>query len=284
MEHIVVGVDGSPQGDHAVAWAVREAQLRPATVDVVHCYVVHARGAVMHVPDQERAEARLHQIVERNRHVLDRVKWSADTVGVFGAISAGLVDMGEDAALIVVGSRGAGGVGRLGLGSTGYRVAAHATTPVAVVRGDAVAEPSDPREVVVGVDGSDAARRALHWAADEAARRDVPLVAVHAVHSGVDAATLARMSTDHRNQVLERSQAAGDELLRSVMGEVDTGERAVTHVSERGAPTRVLLSHSGPDRLLVLGTHGRGAVGRMVFGSVSRRCLHDADGPVVVVP
>lgn len=45
-----------------------------------------------------------------------------------------------------------------------------------------------------------------------------------------------------------------------------------------------LLDHSGINRLLVVGTHGRGAVGRVVLGSVSHQCLHHAMGSVVVVP
>lgn len=284
MERIVVGVDGSPHADRALAWAVHEAELRLAAVDVVHCYVVHARGVVMYVPDQEQAEARLDDVVQRNQHVLDRVKWSSGTMGVFNAVSSGLVDAGEGAALIVVGARGVGGFERLRLGSTGYRVAAHATNPVAVIPGDTTVERDGQREIVVGVDGSNAAHRALRWAADEAARREVGLVAVHAFQPPLDAATLARLSTEHRDEVVEGSRADADDLLRTAMGGVDTTGLAVTHVVERGAPADVLLAGAGPDRLLVLGTHGRGALGRVVFGSVSHQCLHHADGPVVVVP
>lgn len=149
MQRIVVGVDGSPQADRALAWAVREAELRLAAVDVVHCYVVHARGVVMYVPDQDEAESRLDEIIDRNQHVLDRVKWTAGTMGVLNAPSAGLVDAGEDAALIVVGSRGAGGFDRLRLGSTGYRTAAHATTPVAVIPPTAEDDVEDPLGLMV---------------------------------------------------------------------------------------------------------------------------------------
>ena len=37
-------------------------------------------------------------------------------------------------------------------------------------------------------------------------------------------------------------------------------------------------------RIVVVGPHGRGTIGRVVFGSVSHQCLHHAAGPVVVVP
>ncbi|CAN5897590.1 hypothetical protein BH23ACT10_BH23ACT10_03290 [soil metagenome] len=52
----------------------------------------------------------------------------------------------------------------------------------------------------------------------------------------------------------------------------------------RWAVGEVLLTRAGDSHLLVVGTHGRGALGRLAFGSVSHQCLHHAAGPVVVVP
>lgn len=284
MQRIVVGVDGSPQADRALAWAVREAELRLAAVDVIHCYVVHARGVVMYVPDQDAAEARLDEVIDRNQHVLDRVKWTAGTMGVFNAPSAGLVDAGEGAALIVVGSRGAGGFDRLRLGSTGYRTASHATTPVAVVPPTADNELQEPRGLVVGVDGSRAAQRALRWALDEVGYRDVDLTVVHAFQLAADPVMAARTSDERRAQLLTRSYEAAERVVHDALTAADVASDRVSRAVELGTPADVLLSHTGPGRLLVVGTHGRGTIGRMVFGSVSHQCLHHADGPVVVVP
>jgi nucleotide-binding universal stress UspA family protein len=284
MQRIVVGVDGSTQADRALAWAVHEAELRLAAVDVVHCYVVHARGVVMYVPDQDEAEARLDEIIDRNQHVLDRVKWTAGAMGVFNAPSAGLVDAGEDAALIVVGSRGAGGFDRLQLGSTGYRTAAHATAPVAVIPSTAEDELHETHGLVVGVDGSQAAQRALRWAVEEADHRSVRLSVVHAFQLAVDPVMVARASDERRAQLLTRGQEAAEQAVRDALAAADVSMADVTLVIEPGPPADVLVSHTGPGRLLVLGTHGRGAIGRMVFGSVSHQCLHHAAGPVVVVP
>lgn len=283
MERIVVGVDGSPQADLALAWAVREAELRLAGVDVVHCYVVHVRGVVMYVPDQERADARLDEIVERNQHLLDRVKWSSGTIGVFSSASTGLVDAGEGAALIVVGSRGAGGFDRLRLGSTGYRTAAHATTPVAVVPAVAEADAGEPDGTVVGVDGSRSAVHALRWAVDEAARRGVALTVVHAFQPPADPTALGQLPDEGREQLLARARNDAQRVVGDALAAADAPVD-VAQVIDGGAPADLLLSHAGPRRLLVLGTHGRGTIGRVVFGSVSHQCLHHADGPVVVVP
>lgn len=284
MQWITVGVDGSPQADRALAWAVREAELRLATVEVVHCYVVHARGVVMHVPDREQAEERLQRIVERNQHVLDRVKWTAEPMGVLTSASTGLVDVGEGADLIVVGSRGAGGFERLRLGSTGYRTAAHATTPVAVIHEDLDTDRDGRRPLVVGVDGSRAADRALHWAVDEARRREVPLTVANGFEPDADPTMLVAVSESRRVQLVTKARQAAERVVEAAIDGVDTSGLTVDRVVELGVASDVLLSTSGPDRLLVVGTHGRGALGRLVFGSVSHQCLHHADGPVVVVP
>ncbi len=282
-QQIVVGVDGSPQADRALRWAVREAELRLATLSVVHCYVVHVRGLVLRVPDRDLAEDRLDEIVDRNRDVLDLVKWTAETTGVVSAPSAGLVDVGEDAALIVLGSRGSGGFQRLRLGSTGYRTAAHASTPVAVIR-DGDDEARDGRRaVVVGVDGSRGALRAIRWARSEAARRGVPLTVLHAYSA--DAALLRTMSAEQRQRFLTRQRDEAERVVRDVLDDVDAPEDIdIEPVIERGSAADVLLDHAGSDHLLVVGTRGHGALGRLVFGSVSHQCLHHAAGPVVVVP
>lgn len=286
MQRIVVGVDGSHGADTALAWAVREAELRDADVDVVHCYVVHARGIVMDTPDQKDALARLDEVVERNRQRLDRVTWSADIMGVANSPSAGLVDMGVGAALIVVGARGAGGFARLRLGSTGYRTAAHATAPVAVIpdADDRGSPRADHLALTVGVDGSRAATRALQWAVEEARRREAPLTAVHAYGTSVDTTRRARLSGERREQLLTRAREEAEVVVRNAFDRVDASGVDVDVVYEHGAPADALLSRSGADRLLVVGTHGRGTIGRMIFGSVSHQCLHHADGPVVVVP
>lgn len=283
MERIVVGVDGSPRADRALAWAAREARVWDAALEVMHCYVVHAVGAVVYVPDEANARERLAAIVERNRAELAPVKWSSDTRPVFRAPSTGLLDAAEDADLLVVGARGSGGFGDLLLGSTAHRVAAHASTPVAVVGDEATAD-DGRRPLVVGVDGSRAGVRALGWAVEEARRRAVDLTVVHAFQLPADADVLRAVSMQPRTRLLHRIQQEAEEVLHSTVRRVDHGSVAVALSVQRGPAAAVLLARSGADRVLVVGTHGRGALGRAVMGSVSRQCVHHARGPVVVVP
>lgn len=286
MQHIVVGVDGSVHAERALRWAITEARLTSASVELLHSYVVHAHAGMLVHDQRAPAKAALDAIVERNRSLLDGVEWSITVAPVLASPAAALVDPATRADLVVVGSRGLGGFNELLLGSTSYRTAAHAAVPVAVVPAGAGGEAVDGRRaVVVGVDDSPNAQRALRWAFDEAQRRDVTLMVVHVYpwppEWTLEAGTSPEHLDDYQSEVHDRAVEVVDRL-------VDQLEVSATADVERvvlaGPPAGVLLGQAGSERLLVMGTHGRGALGRTLFGSVSHQCLHHANGPVVVVP
>lgn len=139
MERIVVGVDGSDHSRTALEWAVGEARLRGAQLDVVHVWLLPAyaygAGLAMPVPI-DRGE--LQQDAEE---LLDRIVDSVDTTGVEvnriameGTAARCLVEVAQGASLLVVGSRGRGGFTGLLLGSVSQQVAHHAPCPVVIVR------------------------------------------------------------------------------------------------------------------------------------------------------
>lgn len=239
------------------------------------------------VSSHELAEPVMDRIVERNRQALDTVTWTTALVPVTGAsYSAALADAGHDADLIVVGSRGRGGFGALLLGSTSYRTAGRSPCPVAVVRGDLdQAAPAAVERIVVGVDGSRPASRALRWALEEAELREVPVTVVHGyteraflVHAGLRSdAGLERA----RKVTREHAAEIIDDALQAYEGDTRV---PVDQVTSADSPAGLLLEHAAPDALLVVGTRGHGAVAQMLLGSVTHQCLHHATGPVVVVP
>lgn len=284
MSHIVVGVDGSPQADDALRWAVREAQIRSTEIELVHVFVIEVHRAGFATPSRTLAERTLDAVIERNRDMLADVKWESSAVPVIGgSFSAPLVSAGEDAELVVVGSRGSGGFRRLLLGSTSYRTAGHAPCPVAVIRGR---DGSEEQPIVVGIDGSKTARRALRWALDEAALRGADVIAVHAFLAPPyhGPAPIEAEADLERRRVDTRREA--DEVAERVFAEVDVPAGvALDRAVVPGSPAGALLHHAGDvGRLVVVGSRGHGALGRAFLGSVSHQVLHHAAGPVIVVP
>ena len=102
-------------------------------------------------------------------------RWSSTTYA-----AAALLDASDGADLLVVGARGLGRVRRLLLGSVSQQCLHHATCPVAIVRDGT--QQSDERiaRIVVGIDGSDTAGRALEWALEAGRLHQATVEVVHA--------------------------------------------------------------------------------------------------------
>lgn len=140
MGRIVVGVDGSPQAAAALRWAIDEAALRQATLEVIHAWLFPVVGDMPGAAgdslawDLERAAG----------HLLDRViddvagpdpAVKIDRRVLEGSPAAVLVDAADGADLLVVGSRGRGGFAQLLLGSVAEQCVHHTRCPVCVVHG-----------------------------------------------------------------------------------------------------------------------------------------------------
>lgn len=145
---VVVGSDGSDHGLGALAFAFEEASLRKVPLVVVRTWNdALLDSTAHHYPlsvSSERIDADEHAALEEQlagwRDTYPDV--SVEAVVVRGKPVRTLLDYGENAALLVVGSRGRGGFTGMLLGSTSQALVTHAPCPVAVVRR---AEPGEGR-------------------------------------------------------------------------------------------------------------------------------------------
>jgi nucleotide-binding universal stress UspA family protein len=135
------------------------------------------------------------------------------------------------------------------------------------------------RTIVVGVDGSENAQRALDWAITLAEPADARVVAVHALGllDRVDHERVA--SASHRDEIL-------DEFRTVWCAALDASACADERVIVDGTPADVILGaaidHAAD--LVVVGERGSGGGPARDLGSTSRRVLEGADRPVLVVP
>jgi nucleotide-binding universal stress UspA family protein len=138
------------------------------------------------------------------------------------------------------------------------------------------------RDVVVGVDGSADALRAVRWAAHEARLRSAPLRLV-AAHEPVGDPGGAHRTSEHRfGEVRRRTAAEAVAVAAAVVAEV-APEVEVRGRTGCGRPVDVLRDESRSARLLVVGDRGRGRLEGTIAGSVAAAVVIRANCPVVVV-
>jgi nucleotide-binding universal stress UspA family protein len=140
VHRVVVGVDGSPQAELALRWAIREATAWQAElVAVTGVPVTSSTGALAWLPDAVDHDQVLQDVASALDVLIDRV--AADEPGaptvkrtvLDGTGAQLLTEASGTTDLLVVGSRGRGGFAGLLLGSTSQAVLHHAQCPVVVI-------------------------------------------------------------------------------------------------------------------------------------------------------
>jgi len=139
--------------------------------------------------------------------------------------------------------------------------------------------------IVVGIDGSEESKQAMHWAVAEAKLRGAPLRVVHtwtfpymAAGPGLDPVLDA--------DVIEDVRRAAEKLVESELAELGSALSGVDverTVVEGAAAPALIKAAEGAD-LLVVGSRGRGGFAGLLLGSVSQQCAHHAPCPLVIVP
>ncbi|UOX90621.1 universal stress protein [Amycolatopsis sp. FBCC-B4732] len=259
---VLAGVDASEASFAAVRWAAEEAMRRDVTLRLVHASVFDD------TPPRAHEELLLEHVHRWLRRAADVAREQVPGVRVETAVRLGLaVDLlleeAADAALVVLGSHGLGGLRGALIGSVALRVAAEAPCPVVVVPGH---RPARKGPVVVGIDRTESSEHALRFAVETAAATRARLLVVHAWHAGDGVAEQYELET----------------RVAAWQGKYPDLEVFSQVVRDR-VPARA-LQHVAPDaRLFVVGTRGRGPVAGGVLGSTGNALLAHAACPVAVV-
>lgn len=280
---VVVGADGSPQATNAVEYAAIEAMLRRRSLLIVHAYVWPPAAVAYSAELAVTADATMRRtadeiLADAARHAaLAAPGVDCSTRTVTGDPAAVLRELSEQADLMVLGARGAGGFAGMMVGSVAAHLAPHACCPVVVVRGHTAGGP-----VVVGVDGSPASTAALDFAAEEADRRATELVALH---------TWTTASSTELNDSLPISYDSWDSQQehQRVLSEALAGiaerypDLAVHSEVRHGIARQMLTALSDGAQLVVVGSRGHGGFTGLMLGSVSQHLIYRAACPVAVV-
>lgn len=274
---IVVGFDGSRDAVHALSWALGTAALTKAPLEVVV-----AAMPTEHLPTalaEHEEDFALRTSRAAKDKVAERPEVDATVVVERGWALPVLMQAAEDAALLVVGSRGHNRFETQWLGSVSQHLAGHARGPVAVVRPP---QKLGAEEILVGVDGSPPSVRALEYAVARAELTGESVLAVHAFPSlSYGGGGIGALATDIDTTEVDEAERLAAELVAGVA--VDHPDVAIRSTASMGRAARVLARLSEDASLVVVGSRGRTPVQELLLGSVSQETLHRAVCPVVVV-
>ena len=283
VEPVVVGVDASEDSLAATRFAAEEAQRRGAPLRIVHALPIPFQGVAVPPGDldvpyllRSGAEGVVQWAAEAaieggGPPLVTTTVEEGDPVGV-------LCEESVHAQLVVVGSRGVGGVAGLLLGSTASGIAATAHCPVVVLSGGTTIRVQHRRSVVVGIEGRPGDDEVLAFAFAEASSRGTDLIAVHAWQDVALETAFQSLGpfVDWAGVQAEEERLLSEALVGWADKEPDV---SVNEVVLREKTARALASASLTAQLLVVGHHRRRRL-----ASTTHALLHQATCPVAVVP
>ncbi|GHD86025.1 universal stress protein [Streptomyces naganishii] len=296
---VVAAVDGSDDSLRALDWAYDAALRRGAPLRVVHVrqYAAWIQPEVLvaappEAEDEVLAQARTHLAGRSGGTGGPAGEADVEYRGLDGLPSALLPELGAEAQLLVLGSRGRGGFASLLLGSNGLAAARDAECPVVVVPrpGREVPDPAPPAgpgpRVVVGLNVDSPDEATLAFAFGEAARRGARVEAVVAypwpARTWVTPGEFTPPAADQ--QEIENETRTLAEGFLAPHRTRHPGVHAEARVLPGDAAGRLVAASPGAE-LVVVGRHRRRllAPARML-GSVTQAVLLHAASPVAVVP
>ena len=273
VKRILVGVDGSAASLDALRWAVRLAGSAEGEVTAVNAFTPSTSELSPEYAKVLRSEGE-HRLAD----------WCAaatspglvDSLLVDGDPNALLKAAAQNADLLVVGTRGAGGFAHLHLGSVAHHLAHHTQVPLAIVPTSAAGH--QVKRIVVGVDGSTGSAAAVAFCASLAPLLGAPVMAVYADES------FAEWVSESVSRSWCRSAEA--EIRRWVAPIEDNGVAVAVDVGRNIHPIAALSRaiEAEPDTLAVVGTRGLGGISGMRLGRVPIQLVHHTGAAVVMVP
>jgi nucleotide-binding universal stress UspA family protein len=285
---LIVGVDDTDRSRDAIALGQQLALALPRELIAVYVHTLEELDALMsgHHPDEVERLVAEHAAAKHAKVRAVAAEMGVSDVQLRQATSAaaGLHDqaVGNDAALVALGSSSRSGLGRVLPGGTAERLLSGSPVPVAVAPNGYASRV--PRLAVIGVgfDESPDAQQAVRWAADFTSRSgaSLRLLAVDAPVAFGGTAVGGAWGMQTARQVLAGElQSESEHLAEVLSADLDVDARLF-----RGPPAKVLVEHSQHLDLLVLGSRGYGPLKSVLLGSVSSYVLRNAHCPVLVVP
>jgi nucleotide-binding universal stress UspA family protein len=286
---ILVPLDGSALAERALPEAEALARQTGAALLLVRILplptaLTASAGAAGEAAPEARA------FLDRHAGHLVARGLVTDTRVIYGDPAEAILQeaASRDAATIVMATHGRTGLGRLVFGSVAEAVLRRATAPLLLVRAwdeDAAPPPlaAHPR-VLVPLDGSPFAEEALPVAANLTMALGGELVLLHAI-SPIEPVIFPELAYSTWPEGQEERLAAGREYLHDLVARSATGGCPVHFDVRLDVPTLAIAEAAREHgaALMVMATHGRGALGRLALGGVAHATLTHTRMPLLLI-
>ncbi len=285
VEKILLSSDGSEFSEGAVREAIRLAKTCSSKLSVL--------SVLDYNPEFDSVAPQIIEIKEKDaRKHLDDVQAEAGKAGVDCVT---IVQKGEDAykniveeavknksTMIVMGRRGRTGLKRLMMGSVTARVIGHAPCNVLVVPH---AAQLGFKSIVVATDGSKYSLAAASEAIGLAKRNGSELTVISVVPAEIATPTDIDFTMTQRELIAEKEMHNAEKNAKAVKEAAQKEGVSVKAFVMSGKPPDAIIQIAGERKadLIVLGSHGRTGVERLLMGSVAERVIVLAACPVLVV-
>jgi nucleotide-binding universal stress UspA family protein len=282
---ILLATDGSEDATLAARASIELSNRTASELHVVH---VWHDVPTPHFHSFVRAQLR-KEAEEILKKQIERIEQSGGTIAEVhlreGRTIDEILDLSEEleVGLLIVGSRGLGGVGRILLGSVSEGIVHHSRRPVLLMRGGQDAWP--PSRVIVGDDSSEDAREAGKLAASIGELFGATALLVRAYPRLPETDPEGR-ELDPRmvEDALRREQRALEARAADIEDASGIRPRAQIAVGDPAASLIEAAEEAAPQRALIaVGSRGLDAVQRLRLGSVSTKVLRASRGPVLIV-
>jgi nucleotide-binding universal stress UspA family protein len=276
---VAVGLDPSRPARLALNWLGSWTAVGPLDVVALHVYDPETLSGASAIEEKQRF---LVDDLNRRLGAESRVKGArARLVAGGGYVTPHLLDAcaAEQVDLLVIGTHRYSSVDRILRGSTSLDIVAAGTRNVVTVPINAAAAaarttPRKAERILVPLDFSDAARRALPWAcALVAPGGQLQLLHVCTIIEG-----------ERPTDMVARARAELDAIDPVKWDRADVQVRREVVVASNVPKEIVRLANDWDSDLICLASHGRSGLSRVLMGSVTEGVLRRSDRPVVAVP
>ena len=306
---IIVPLDGSELSERSLPYARRIAGALSIPIELVEAFDVlpaaaQITGAAFATQRMlEEAQAQSSRYLEQVQTELRSQGHTAITRTLPGAPASAIVDWvgGDPDALVAMSTHGRGGIARWALGSVADKVLHAIPNPMLLIRGTAAKAPTEvePKTVLVPLDGSALSELSLEHAATVAAALQARIVLLRVNQDAELYRQYLRTAERRVPGEPESDWAPAEELARADAEDSRislerasrrlavefgfAGDVASRPVESRNVAEAIVDMAASEQAMLVMATHGRSGINRLVLGSVTDRVVRHSDVPVLVV-